>query len=149
VIATTVRTAIIFAAVPRGLPATAGALNEASIEVGSRAGLVVVTAVLTQVALATYASTLTGTPAEVEAALAPFRDVVIALGTPSLAHVLGSTPSGDLAAYRDAWLTGVRVAMLGAGAIAVAGGALAWVTLGRRNPLQTVYEHRDERPAGA
>ena len=31
VIATTVRTAIIFASVPRGLPATAAAMNEASI----------------------------------------------------------------------------------------------------------------------
>ena len=35
VIATTVRTAIIFASVPRGLPATAAALNEASISVGT------------------------------------------------------------------------------------------------------------------
>ena len=34
VIATTVRTAIIFASVPRGLPATAAAMNEASIQVG-------------------------------------------------------------------------------------------------------------------
>ena len=31
VVATTVRTAIIFASVPRGLPATAAALNEASL----------------------------------------------------------------------------------------------------------------------
>ena len=38
VIATTVRTAIIFASVPRGLPATAAALNEASIAVGNRIG---------------------------------------------------------------------------------------------------------------
>ena len=35
VIATTVRTAIIFASVPRGLPATAAALNEASVALGS------------------------------------------------------------------------------------------------------------------
>jgi hypothetical protein len=39
VIATTVRTAIIFASVPRGLPATAAALNEASISVGARVGI--------------------------------------------------------------------------------------------------------------
>ena len=43
VIATTVRTAIIFASVPRGLPATAAALNESSIAVGTRVGIVFVT----------------------------------------------------------------------------------------------------------
>jgi hypothetical protein len=29
--------------------------------------------------------------------------------------------------------------------IGVVGSLIAWFTLGRRNPLQTVYEHRDER----
>ena len=48
VIATTVRTAIIFASVPSGLPATAAALNEASISVGSRIGVVIVTALVAQ-----------------------------------------------------------------------------------------------------
>ena len=43
VVATTVRTAIIFASVPRGLPATAAALNEVSVSMGARAALVLVT----------------------------------------------------------------------------------------------------------
>ena len=43
VVATTVRTAIIFASVPRGLPATAAALNEVSVSMGVRAALVLVT----------------------------------------------------------------------------------------------------------
>ena len=30
-------------------------------------------------------------------------------------------------------------------AVAVFGSLVAWLTLGRQNPLQTVYEHRDER----
>lgn len=147
VIATTVRTAIIFSAVPRGLPATAAALNEASIEVGTRAGIVVVTALLAQVALQSFTSSLVGTPAEIESAVAPFRDLLIALGTPSFQHLSGAIPAADLAVYRDAYVTGVRVAMLGAGVIALAGAAIAWLTLGRRNPLQTVYEHREERVA--
>ena len=54
VVGTTVRTAIIFASVPRGLPATAAALNEASIAVGNRIGIVLVTAIVAGVALATY-----------------------------------------------------------------------------------------------
>ena len=40
------RTAIIFASVPRGLPATAAALNEASLAVGNRIGIVLVTAIV-------------------------------------------------------------------------------------------------------
>ena len=60
VIATTVRTAIIFASVPRGLPATAAALNEASVALGSRAALVVVTVLVTTLALDSYAASLTG-----------------------------------------------------------------------------------------
>jgi hypothetical protein len=149
VIATTVRTAIIFAAVPRGLPATAAALNEASIEVGTRAGIVVVTALLAQVALSSFTSSVVGTPAEVEAAVAPFRDLLVALGTPSFHQLTGAIPTAELALYRDAYVTGVRVAMLGAGIIALVGAAVAFLALGRRNPLQAVYEHREERAATA
>ncbi len=145
VVATTVRTAIIFSAVPRGLPATAAALNEASLEVGTRAGIVIVTAVLAQVSLAAYGASLTGTPGEIEAMVAPFRDLLVALGTPSFAQIQGAISPADLAAYRDAYLAGVQVVMLGAGLVALAGAAIAWATLGRRNPLQTVYEHREER----
>ena len=54
VVGTTVRTAIIFASVPRGLPATAAALNEASLAVGTRIGIVLVTAIVATVALSTY-----------------------------------------------------------------------------------------------
>jgi hypothetical protein len=147
VIATTVRTAIIFAAVPKGLPATAAALNEASIEVGTRAGIVVVTALLTQVALTSFTSSLVGTPAEIESAVAPFRDLLIALGTPSFHQLTGAVPSGELVLYRDAYVTGVRVAMLGAGVVALFGAGIAWLALGRRNALLTVYEHREERAA--
>jgi hypothetical protein len=149
VIATTVRTAIIFAAVPRGLPATAAALNEASIEVGTRAGIVVITAVLAEVAIRVYASSITGSPAQVEAAVAPFREVLVALGTPSFAQVARAIRPEDLLQYRAAYLAGIQVAMLGAGVISLAASFVAWATLGRRDPLQTVYEHREERVAAA
>ena len=54
VIATTVRTAIIFASVPRGLPASAAAFNEASVGVGSRIGTAVATVLFTRYALDAY-----------------------------------------------------------------------------------------------
>ena len=144
VVATTVRTAIIFASVPRGLPATAAALNEASIEVGTRAGIVAVTGLLASVAISTYATSLAGRPQpEIDGLVASFRDVLIVLGTPAFQAV--SIPPGELVEYRAAYFAGVQVVMLAGGAVAILGSVIAWLTLGRSNPLQTVYEHREER----
>ena len=74
VVGTTVRTAIIFASVSRGLPATAAALNEASVLVGSRIGLVGLTVITTRLALDAYASSLGSIdPGQRDAAVAAFR----------------------------------------------------------------------------
>jgi MFS family permease len=149
VVATTVRTAIIFASVPRGLPATAAALNEASIEVGTRAGIVAVTALLAQVSMSVYTGSLAGRPqAEIDTLTATFEGVLIALGTPSFGAIAKAIQPGELVEYRVAYFAGIQVALLAGGAIALIGSAIAWFTLGRRNPLQTVYEHRDEREPG-
>ncbi len=67
VIATTVRTAVIFASVPRGLPATAAALNEASIQVGTRVGIVLVSAIVAERAMAALEPSLAGLAPEVAA----------------------------------------------------------------------------------
>ena len=97
VVATTVRTAIIFASVPRGLPATAAALNEASIEVGTRAGIVVVTGILAEVAIAVYTASVAGQPqAQVDGLVATFREVLVALGTPSFASVARAVQPAEL-----------------------------------------------------
>jgi MFS family permease len=150
VIATTVRTAIIFASVPRGLPATAAALNEASIAVGMRIGTVLVTAIVAEVALASYAASLSGLPADdVDRAVAGFRDLLAAVGTSAFAQVAGSLDPGNLQPYLDAYTTGIRVALVFGATVALGGGLLAWLALGRRDPLGTVYEHKDERVPAA
>jgi len=150
VVATTVRTAIIFASVPRGMPATAAALNEASIAVGARIGIVVVTAIVAEVALATYAATVAGLPAaEAEQALAAFGDVLAAVGTPSFSQIASTVDPADAAPYVEAYAAGVRAALAMSGIAAVIGGLIAWVALGRRDPLATVWELRDERAAVA
>ena len=150
VIATTVRTAIIFASVPRGLPATAAALNEASIAVGSRIGTVVVTSIVMQTALSVYSGSLVGTPLPaLDAAVAAFRDLLTAVGTPSFAQVASGVDPGDVGPFLDAYSAGVRLALVFGAAVAIAGGLLAWLSLGRRDPLTTVYEHQDERAIAA
>jgi MFS family permease len=148
VLATTVRTAIIFASVPRGLPATAAALNEASISVGARIGIVLVTAIVANVALAAYTTSVAGlSTAEADQAIAAFRDVLVAVGTPSFSQVSSAVGSVDAPSYIEAYASGVRVALALGGVVSVIGGLVAWVALGRRDPLATVYEHRDERVA--
>jgi MFS transporter, DHA2 family, methylenomycin A resistance protein len=150
VLATTVRTAIIFASVPRGLPATAAALNEVSVTMGVRAALVLVTTFVAAAATDNYAGSLAGgAPAGIEAALADFHAFLIAIGTPTFPAVIGGLPSDDLAAYGTAYTEAVRVALFTSGVGAVIGSVIAGIALGPRDPLKTVWDTQDERsPAG-
>ena len=150
VVATTVRTAIIFASVPRGMPATAAALNEASISVGTRIGIVLVTAIVAEVALATYTATVAGLPAaEAQQAIGAFQDILAVVGTPSFSQVAAAVEAANVQPYKEAYAAGVQAALALGGLTAVVGGLIAWVALGRHDPLATVYEHRDEREAVA
>ena len=152
VIATTVRTAIIFASVPRGLPATAAALNEASLLLGMRTGILLSTAIVGQFAVNALASDLAAagiTGAEAAQRQSLFKGLLAVLGTPAFTDTASAIQPGDAAGFAAAYVTGIRVALLLGGLVAVAGGALAWALLGRRDPLTTVYEHRDERAGPA
>ena len=150
VVATTVRTAIIFASVPRGLPATAAALNETSIAVGSRIGIVLVTAVVAQTAIGAFTASVAGLPAaEAEAAIARFREILVAVNTPAFNQVVAGLAGMDVTPYLDAYLAGLHAALDLCGLVAIVGGAVAWALLGRRDALTTVYDHVDERTASA
>ena len=148
VIATTVRTAIIFASVPRGLPATAAALNEASLLLGMRAGILLSTAIVGQVAVATLANDLAAagiTGAEAASRQSLFEGLLAVLGTSAFTDTAAAIHPGDAAGFAAAYIAGIKFALTVSGLAAIAGGALAWALLGRRDPLTTVYEHRDER----
>ena len=148
VIATTVRTAIIFASVPRGLPATAAALNEASISVGMRAGIVLTSAIVATTAMATLDQSLVGVAPDVAAATrATFQDVLAVIGLPSYSSVAHAVKPEDVTLFVDAYLAGIRASLVLGGAAAILAGAAAWLLLGRRDPLVTMWEHRDERGA--
>jgi DHA2 family methylenomycin A resistance protein-like MFS transporter len=146
VLATTVRTAIIFASVPRGLPATAAALNEVSVTMGVRAALVLVTTFVAAAATDNYRTSLAGgASAGIEAALGDFHAFLISIGTPSFPTVIGGLPSADLAAYGSAYTEAVRVALFTSGVGAVIGSVIAGIALGPRDPLKTVWDTQDER----
>ncbi|HKF85265.1 MAG TPA: MFS transporter [Candidatus Limnocylindrales bacterium] len=155
VIATTVRTALIFASVPRGLPATAAALNEASLLLGMRAGILVSTAIVGQVAVATLTGDLAAagiTGAAAADRTAQLQGLLAVLGTSAFADTASAVNPADAVGFAAAYVAGIRFSLLLAGLAAVAGGVIAWAALGRHDPLTTVYEHRDERlvaPAAA
>jgi len=146
VVATTVRTAIIFASVPRGLPATAAALNEASIEVGSRAGIVIITAVLADLTVRVFTGTQAGTPPDqLATAVDGLRSLMAVLGLPNWQEAAAAVKPDDLQLYGEAFVASLRVVLLGAGLLGVVGGIISWFALGPRDPLATVYEFGEER----
>jgi MFS family permease len=146
VVATTVRTAIIFASVPRGLPATAAALNEASIEVGMRAGIVIITAVLADLTVRIYSSSQTGLPADQLAnAVDGLRSLMGVLGLPNFQAAAAAVQPGELQLYGESFVQALRIVLMGGGLLGVVGGLITWFALGRRDPLATVYEFGEER----
>ncbi len=148
VIATTVRTAIIFASVPRGLPATAAALNEASVALGSRAALVVVTVLVTTLALDSYAASLAGqAQGQIDAAVDTFRTLLSAINMPAYAVLVDGVQASDAAAYAAAYTDAVRTVMFSTGILTLLAAPIAWFLIGRRDPLLTVWQHQDERDA--
>jgi DHA2 family multidrug resistance protein-like MFS transporter len=150
VVATTVRTAIIFASVSRGLPATAAALNEASLLVGSRIGLTALTAIITQRALDLYSSSLSTLETGArDAAVKTLREILVAIGTPGLAQLAGSINQADLAAYVTVFVQAYRESLFGTGLIALIAAPIVWLALGARDPLTTVWDHLDERTGDA
>ncbi len=149
VIATTVRTAVIFASVPRGLPATAAALNEASVSVGGRVGITVVTLIATSVALETYRGSLVGlSPDAAERMLASFQDVVALIGLPGFVQTVRGIDAAIRPGYDDAVVQGLRMSHLIPGLVALVAGLVAYLALGRRDPVHSVFDYADERGPG-
>jgi MFS family permease len=146
VIATTVRTAVIFASVPRGLPATAAALNEASVGVGGRIGVTVVTLVAASIGVETYRVGLEGLDPDTAARLlATFQDVIALIGLPGFVQTVQGIDAAMRPEYADAIVQGLRMSHLIPGLVALIAGVVAYLTLGRRDPVRSVFDYADER----
>jgi MFS family permease len=146
VIATTVRTAIIFASVPSDLPASAAALNEASIGMGSRVGVVVAIVVTTSVAIESFKSTLAGLPAGLsDARVFEFRQVLNDMSLRSTAELTAGLDALTIHSYQAAVVDGMRLAWAIPGVVAIVMGILAFMLMGPRDPVRSVWELADER----
>ena len=154
VLSTTVRTAIVFASTPRGLSASAAAINEASVGLGSRIGIVAATSALAVAALGSAREMLVDQPVEEANALIDEFDLaLVSLGTPRFKEVYDASLAGaepiKRAAYSVAYMDGVVVALVISGVVGVGGALLAWILIGRRDPLNAVFDMQDERDAAS
>jgi MFS family permease len=138
VIGTTVRTAVIFASVPSDLPASAAALNEASVGLGAQIGISMGIVVLSEVTLRVFAQTLP-TGVNVDAALAPLRSLLVAIGTPDFTDLAGTMGTDVLRQYAGAYVEAIRVVHLAAGVLAVLGGLFVTFALGHFERLTAVW----------
>ena len=146
VIATTVRTAIIFASLPKGLPASAAALNEASIGLGSRIGVVVAVVITTQVALDSSRQSLAGLPSGLaDAQVGHFRGLLDLVSLHSIADLTAGLDASTLTAYQGSIVDGMQIAALIPGIVAIVTGILAFFAMGARDPVRSVWDHADER----
>jgi MFS family permease len=150
VLSTTVRTAIVFASTPRGLSASAAAINEASVGLGSRIGIVAATTALAMAALGSARQMVVDQPPEEAAALVDeFELALVSLGTPRFKEIYDASLAGaepiKNAAYSVAYMDGVVVALVISGVVGIGGAILAWILVGRRAPIEAVFDMQDER----
>jgi len=105
-------------------------------------------AIVAQVAISTYTASVAGLPtADAAAAIAAFRTVLVAVGTPSFNQVATTVASANVRPYLHAYTAGLNYAFFFCGVVGVAGGAIALLAFGRQDPLKTVWENKDERAA--
>ncbi len=145
VISTTVRTAIVFASTSRGMPGSAAALNQASVDMGSRIGIVVSTVVLATVAMRTVTRMTEGLP-DAQKLVDQARETLVALGTPGFIEMVASTDVAQQAINTTAYVDGVQIALVVSGIVGIGGAILAWILIGKRRPIGTVFEMKGERP---
>jgi MFS family permease len=149
VIATSVRTAVIFASVPHQLPASAAALNEASVGLGSRIGITTGTLVFTQSTLGAYAGTLAAMPNEIaDRLLTTLREILTVIGLPSFGPLIGQLDPSTFAEYAEAAIQGLRASQAIPGLVAIVAAVISYFALGRQDPVRTVWELADERSVG-
>lgn len=145
VVGTCVRTAVIFAGVPRRLPATAAALNQSSLMVGAQIGVAAVTAIVSDAAVAAFARSTQASGGDQANALAGFRAFVDAVGTSTMGEAIANLGDALRVGYADAYAAGVSQALAMVGTVSLLAAAVCWFAMGERAPLTSVWEHRDER----
>lgn len=145
---TAVRTAIVFASTPKRMPASAAALNESSVGLGSWIGVTLATSAVATEAVKAAESLFADLP-DTEQLVQEFRKTLEGLGTPRFEELIQAALDGAEAAkeqaYAEAFAQGVEIALFVSGIVAIVGAIVGWFLVGKRDPIETVFELREER----
>ncbi len=138
------RTAVICASTPRRLPATAAALNQTSLVVGTQVGVAGVTALVGAAAIASYTASLpTGT--DVASFVEVFHSFLLAIGTSEFGQIVGGLSTSTSAAYGAAFTAGVQSAMTAIGIASIVVAVICWLALAGSSTVNSIWDLRDER----
>ena len=64
---------------------------------------------------------------------------------PTYGVLVGGVEASDAAAYGTAYTEAVRTVMFSTGVLTLLAAPIAWYVIGGRDPLDTVWQHQDER----
>jgi hypothetical protein len=64
---------------------------------------------------------------------------------PAYGVIVGGIEASDAAAYAAAYTEAVRTVMFSTGVLTLLAAPIAWFAIGGRDPLDTVWQHQDER----
>ena len=146
VIGTTIRTGVVFASVPRRLPATAAALNQVSIIIGSQLGIVLMSSIVVRAALSTFRdSVATLPPGAAAVAVDQFEQFLRAIGTSEFAPLLADLDPATIASYGPVYASAVSFGLVVVGLVGLAGAVVCWFGVGPGGPLISRWEYREER----
>jgi MFS transporter, DHA2 family, multidrug resistance protein len=148
VVGTSVRTAVIFASTPRRLPSTAAALNQTSLVVGAQVGVAGITALVGAAAISSFTG---GMPAGAETggAVDAFRTFMLAIGTTEFGGIVGGLSATDVTQYGAAFAAGVQAALTIVGLGSLISAAICWLAMGSPEPVNSIWEMREERQPAA
>lgn len=150
VIATTVRTAIIFASVPRRLPSTAAALNQTSLLVGGQMGVAVATTLIAIFSRQQVEQRVASLPTDQQTdILARFTEFITAVGTSTFGSVIDTLDDTLVREFGAAYGSGLSAAIAIMGVVTIIGAIIAWIGMDRSEAVVSVWEHRDERTTAA
>jgi MFS transporter, DHA2 family, methylenomycin A resistance protein len=147
IVGTAIRAMLIFASIPRRLPALAAGLNQTSIVMGSQLGILIASSIVGVTTLAAFeASASRLQPAELQASLAQLSELMQAIGTTYFAPLVTEVAEALRVEYRAAFGAGIIAAFLASGTLSLIGAVISFLGIPRAEPLVLRWHYREERP---
>ena len=69
----------------------------------------------------------------------------VAIGTPDIRQIAAGLDPAQVSRYLAAFVEAYQQSLFGTGLLALVAAPIAWLALGARDPLTTVWDHLDER----